>query len=59
MLTLGRILVALATPEQVAEGLRTFTNVGVTYFMLRFSDFPGTEGVLRFAEEVMPLVRQG
>jgi hypothetical protein len=27
--------------------------------MLRFSDFPGTEGVLRFAEEVMPLVRQG
>jgi alkanesulfonate monooxygenase SsuD/methylene tetrahydromethanopterin reductase-like flavin-dependent oxidoreductase (luciferase family) len=49
----------VGTPEQVAEGLRTFTNVGVTYFMLRFCDFPGTEGVLRFAEEVMPLVRQG
>jgi alkanesulfonate monooxygenase SsuD/methylene tetrahydromethanopterin reductase-like flavin-dependent oxidoreductase (luciferase family) len=47
----------VGTSEQVAEGLRTFTNAGVTYFILRFCDFPRGEGVLRFAEEVMPLVR--
>jgi alkanesulfonate monooxygenase SsuD/methylene tetrahydromethanopterin reductase-like flavin-dependent oxidoreductase (luciferase family) len=47
----------VGTPEQVAEGLRSFTEVGVTYFILRFCDFPRNEGLLRFAEEVMPLVR--
>jgi alkanesulfonate monooxygenase SsuD/methylene tetrahydromethanopterin reductase-like flavin-dependent oxidoreductase (luciferase family) len=46
----------VGTPEQVAEGLRSFTDVGVTYFILRFCDFPRSEGVLRFVEEVMPLV---
>ena len=46
----------VGTPEQVAEGLRSFTALGVDYFMLRFCDFPEPESALRFAEEVMPLV---
>jgi alkanesulfonate monooxygenase SsuD/methylene tetrahydromethanopterin reductase-like flavin-dependent oxidoreductase (luciferase family) len=47
----------VGTPQQVAEGLRSFTDLGVDYFILRFSDFPYPEGALRFAEEVMPLVQ--
>lgn len=47
----------VGTAEQVADNLRQFMNQGVTYFMLRFCDFPHPEGALRFAEEVMPLLK--
>ncbi len=46
----------LGTPEEVADQLRTFTSLGVDYFILRFTDFPGTDGPRLFAEEVMPLL---
>lgn len=47
----------VGTPEEVADHLRAFTALGVDYFILRFTDFPGTDGPLLFAEEVMPLLK--
>ncbi len=47
----------VGTAEQVADNLRLFTDLGVSYFMFRFCDFPHAEGALRFAEEVMPLLQ--
>lgn len=43
------------TPEQVADALRRYVDLGVRYFFVRLVDFPGTEGIEQFAEEVMPL----
>ena len=47
------------TPEQVADQLRRFTDLGVTCLVFRFLDFPHTDGIELFAEEGMPLLRQG
>ncbi len=32
------------TPEQVAEGLRAYTELGVEYLNVRLLDFPRTDG---------------
>lgn len=45
------------TPEQVAEGLRAYMGIGVEYLIVRLLDFPNTDGIEMFAEEVMPLLR--
>jgi alkanesulfonate monooxygenase SsuD/methylene tetrahydromethanopterin reductase-like flavin-dependent oxidoreductase (luciferase family) len=42
------------TPNEVAAHLQRFVDLGVTHFMLRFADFPKTEGALLFAKEVLP-----
>lgn len=47
----------VGTPDQVAEWLRAFTDLGVEHFILRFADFPDTAGVELFAEEVVPQFR--
>jgi alkanesulfonate monooxygenase SsuD/methylene tetrahydromethanopterin reductase-like flavin-dependent oxidoreductase (luciferase family) len=44
----------VGTPAQVAQQLRRLTDLGVEHFILRFADFPRTEGVTLFAEEVIP-----
>lgn len=46
----------LGTPERVAEQFLEFKRAGVTIFLLQFS--PQYEEMERFAEEVIPLVRQ-
>jgi alkanesulfonate monooxygenase SsuD/methylene tetrahydromethanopterin reductase-like flavin-dependent oxidoreductase (luciferase family) len=46
----------VGTPEQVAEQLRRFTDLGVEYMILRFVDFPSTAGADLFAEAVAPLL---
>jgi alkanesulfonate monooxygenase SsuD/methylene tetrahydromethanopterin reductase-like flavin-dependent oxidoreductase (luciferase family) len=43
----------IGTPQQVADQLRRFTDLGVEHFILRFADFPNTAGVELFAEEVI------
>ncbi len=40
--------------DQVTRKLKEYANVGVTYFILRFLDFPSLNGVTLFAEEVLP-----
>src|SRR6266487_4733717 len=46
----------LGTPEQVAERVREFSGAGVDLLLLQFS--PQLEEMERFAEEVLPLVRE-
>jgi alkanesulfonate monooxygenase SsuD/methylene tetrahydromethanopterin reductase-like flavin-dependent oxidoreductase (luciferase family) len=40
------------TPDQCLQQLRTYVDLGVTYFMLRPIDLPKTEGLRLFAETV-------
>ncbi len=47
----------VGTPEQVAEQLQAFADLGVDYFIVRVLDFPNTAGLELFAHEVMPRVR--
>jgi alkanesulfonate monooxygenase SsuD/methylene tetrahydromethanopterin reductase-like flavin-dependent oxidoreductase (luciferase family) len=44
----------VGTPDQVAEQLRAWVEIGVTYFIVRLLDFPRSEGIELFAHEVMP-----
>jgi len=47
----------VGTPAQVAEQLQKFIDLGVSYLVVRLLDFPRTEGIEMFAQEVMPLLR--
>ncbi len=47
----GRVV---GTPQQVAERLQAYVDLGVEIFFLRFDDFPGKTGITLFTEEVMP-----
>lgn len=47
----------LGTPEQVAEQFQTFIDIGVSYLIVRLLDFPRTEGIEMFVQEVMPRLR--
>jgi alkanesulfonate monooxygenase SsuD/methylene tetrahydromethanopterin reductase-like flavin-dependent oxidoreductase (luciferase family) len=44
----------VGTPDQVAERLRAYIDLGVTIFFLRFDDFPSRAGIQLFVEEVIP-----
>jgi len=44
----------VGAPDEVADQLRRYADLGVQHFMLRFADFPGTEGARLFAGEVIP-----
>lgn len=44
----------VGTPEQVAERLRAFVDLGVELFIVRLLDFPNTAGIDLFMQEVMP-----
>jgi alkanesulfonate monooxygenase SsuD/methylene tetrahydromethanopterin reductase-like flavin-dependent oxidoreductase (luciferase family) len=42
------------TPEEVAAHLQRYVDLGVRYFVVRLLDFPRTEGIELFVQEVMP-----
>lgn len=44
----------VGTPEQVAERLQAFAELGVELFIVRLLDFPNTAGIDLFMQEVMP-----
>jgi alkanesulfonate monooxygenase len=46
----------LGTPDEVAAGLLEFRAAGVTQFIL--SGLPAGEEIIRFGEEVLPLIRR-
>ena len=48
----------VGTPEQVAERLAQYIEIGVRHLILRFADFPSTDSALRFAREVAPKLRR-
>lgn len=47
----------VGTPEQVAEQVRTYAELGCSYFVPWFADAPSTDSLHRFAEEVVPRFR--
>ena len=44
----------VGTPEQVAERVQPYIDAGVQYVIVGAIDFPSTEGIELFAQEVMP-----
>lgn len=46
----------IGTPQQVAEQLHAFVDLGVRYFAVRLVDFPNPAGLELFIDEVMPLI---
>lgn len=44
----------VGTPAMIIEQLKPFIDLGVEHFILRFADFPETQGALLFAREVIP-----
>ena len=44
----------VGTPEQVAQQLQAFVDLGMTYLIVRLIDFPNSAGIELFAQEVMP-----
>ena len=47
----------VGTPEQVAEKIQTYIDLGCTGFVPWISDYPETETLRLFAEQVMPQFR--
>lgn len=47
----------VGTPEQVAEKLQAYVDLGCTGFVPWCSDYPETESLVLFAEKVMPAFR--
>ena len=45
------------TPEECIEQLRPYVDLGIGFFIFRFGDIPGLEGLKLFAEEVAPEFR--
>ncbi len=44
----------IGTADEVTRQIERFTRLGVEHFMLRFADFPKTDGARLFFEEVAP-----
>jgi alkanesulfonate monooxygenase SsuD/methylene tetrahydromethanopterin reductase-like flavin-dependent oxidoreductase (luciferase family) len=42
------------TPDQVTEILSRYVEIGVQHFMVRFIDFPETQGLELFLDKVLP-----
>jgi len=47
----------IGTPDEVIAQLRQWIDLGVTHFQFRFADFPRTDGIELFMEEVLPHVK--
>ena len=48
----------IGTPDQVAQRLSEYADLGAGHFMLWFMDYPDLGGLRLFAREVMPGFRQ-
>jgi alkanesulfonate monooxygenase SsuD/methylene tetrahydromethanopterin reductase-like flavin-dependent oxidoreductase (luciferase family) len=47
----------VGTPEQLLERLEEYVDIGVRHFILRFLDFPRSDGAIRFAAQVAGKLR--
>jgi len=50
----GDRFVMHGNPEQIAEQLKQYVDIGIEHFMLRFQDFPSTDGLDAFIKHVAP-----
>ena len=46
--------IVAGNPDEVCAELNGFLEAGVEHFMLRFMDYPRTDGIERFIERVLP-----
>lgn len=47
----------VGTPDELAEQIQSYTDLGFSHFVLRFADYPKTDGVELFIKEVLPRYR--
>jgi len=47
----------VGTPDELADQIRAYAGLGFSHFILRFADYPRTEGVRLFIKEVLPRFR--
>ena len=47
----------MGNPDQVAQQLQAYVDIGISYLILAFQDFPDPAGPTLFANEVMPQLR--
>jgi alkanesulfonate monooxygenase SsuD/methylene tetrahydromethanopterin reductase-like flavin-dependent oxidoreductase (luciferase family) len=47
----------VGTPDEVAQQVRSYVDLGITHFLLWFMDAPAEGGLRLFAEQVMPRFR--
>ena len=50
----GNILPLSGTPDEISAAIQPYIDLGITHFILRWVDFPRTDGVELFLKEVMP-----
>ncbi|MHA2213333.1 MAG: LLM class flavin-dependent oxidoreductase, partial [Candidatus Thorarchaeota archaeon] len=50
----GSFVAILGTPEEIVEKFESLKELGISYFTLRFEDFPSKRGLRLFEEHVMP-----
>jgi len=44
----------VGTPDELADQIRAYAGLGFSHFILRFADYPKTDGVRLFIKEVLP-----
>jgi len=44
----------IGDPDTVTEKISEYIEIGIEHFILRFLDFPKTDGAKLFAEKVIP-----
>ena len=47
----------VGTPAQIIRQMQPYVDLGITHFMLDFTDFPNSKGSRLFADEVIPAFR--
>ncbi len=44
----------VGTPDELADQIQSYADLGFSHFMLRFADYPKTEGAKLFIKDVLP-----
>ena len=47
----------VGTPDELAAQIQSYADLGFSHLVLRFADYPRTEGVELFMKQVMPRFR--
>ena len=50
----GRYGAITGNPQEIADQLQAYVDLGISHFILRFADYPHTDGAQLFMQEVMP-----
>jgi alkanesulfonate monooxygenase SsuD/methylene tetrahydromethanopterin reductase-like flavin-dependent oxidoreductase (luciferase family) len=48
------IMQMTGSPDDLAALIQSYADLGINYFILRFTDYPRTDGAKLFIDEVLP-----